>query len=76
MVEVVVSSKRSVVNRMSKQLLPTPESPTNSTCGVRGAEHLAGNIVTPQPWIARHAAPPCILRKAVPGAQRATPIIP
>jgi hypothetical protein len=32
MVDVVTSSKRSAVKRISRQLLPTAESPTSSTC--------------------------------------------
>jgi hypothetical protein len=32
MVDVVTSSKRSAVKRISKQLFPTAESPTSSTC--------------------------------------------
>lgn len=37
MVEVVTSSNLSAVNRISRQLLPTAESPTSSTCGCEDA---------------------------------------
>jgi hypothetical protein len=38
-VEVVTSSKRSAVNRNSKQLLPTAESPTRRTCSACSCWH-------------------------------------